>query len=126
MCDNFTRLALDTIAMCSFNSRFNSFYQKNRHRFVDVMVNVLVKSGRLTHRLSVQNTLLIGTARRFNDDVASLHQLCDETVKERREQPISKGLVSHCRTRDHLRPSLLRNLLPARKPPVPAKSPRRS
>ena len=87
VCDNFTRLALDTIALCSFNYRFNSFYQKNMHRFVDAMVNVLVESGRRTHRLSVQNTLMIGTARRFNDDVAYLHQLCDEIVKERREHP---------------------------------------
>lgn len=126
VCANFTRLPLDTIALCSFNSRFNSFYQKNMDRFVDVMINALVESGRRTHRLSVQNTLMIGTARRFNGDVAYLHQLCDEIVKERREHPISNGLVSHCRTRDHFRPSLRRDLLSAENPPVHAKSPRRS
>ena len=57
------------------------------HRFVDAMVNVLLESGRRTQRLSLQNALMIGTARRFNDDIAYLHQLCDEIVKERREHP---------------------------------------
>jgi cytochrome P450/NADPH-cytochrome P450 reductase len=48
VCDNFTRLTLDTIALCNFNYRFNSFYQTTMHRFVDAMVNVLVESGKRT------------------------------------------------------------------------------
>ena len=87
VCDNLTQLTLDTIALCSFNYRFNSFYQQKMHRFVDAMVNVLVESGRRTQRLSLQNALMIGTARQFNDDIAYIHQLCDEIVKERREHP---------------------------------------
>ena len=87
VCDNLTRLTLDTIALCSFNYRFNSFYQTSRHRFVDAMINVLIESGRRAQRLSLQNALMIGTARRFNEDVGYLHQLCDEIVKERREHP---------------------------------------
>jgi cytochrome P450/NADPH-cytochrome P450 reductase len=45
VCDNFTRLTLDTIALCSFRYRFNSFYQKTIDRFVDATVNLLVESG---------------------------------------------------------------------------------
>lgn len=87
VCDNFTRLTLDTIALCSFNYRFNSFYQKTMHRFVDAMVNVLSESGRRAQRFSIQNKLMLGTVRRYNDDVKSMHDLCDEIVKERREHP---------------------------------------
>jgi cytochrome P450/NADPH-cytochrome P450 reductase len=33
--DDFTRLTLDTIALCAMNFRFNSFYQDKMHPFVD-------------------------------------------------------------------------------------------
>ena len=32
--DNMTRLTLDTIALCAFDYRFNSFYQNEMHPFV--------------------------------------------------------------------------------------------
>jgi cytochrome P450/NADPH-cytochrome P450 reductase len=87
VCDNFTRLTLDTIALCSFSYRFNSFYQKTMHRFVDAMANVLVESGRRARQFSLQNKLMMGTARQYNDDIEYIHNLCDEIVKERREHP---------------------------------------
>ncbi|CAF0853595.1 unnamed protein product [Adineta steineri] len=87
VCDNFTRLALDTIALCSFNYRFNSFYQNKMHHFVDAMVNVLVESGRRSQRLSLQNTLMINKARQYKDDISYCHKLCDEIVQERRKNP---------------------------------------
>ena len=33
--DNMTRLTLDTIALCAFDYRFNSFYQREMHPFVE-------------------------------------------------------------------------------------------
>ena len=36
--DNMTRLTLDTIALCAFDYRFNSFYQNEMHPFVAAMV----------------------------------------------------------------------------------------
>jgi cytochrome P450/NADPH-cytochrome P450 reductase len=85
--DSLTRLTLDTIALCSFNYRFNSFYQEKRHRFVDAMINILEESGRRIRRFSLQNTLMIRTTRRYFDDIAYLHSLCDEIVQQRRENP---------------------------------------
>ncbi|CAF1075593.1 unnamed protein product [Didymodactylos carnosus] len=87
VCDNFTRLTLDTVALCSFSYRFNSFYEKTMHRFVDAMINVLIESGRRVGRLCIQNKLLIRTNRQYNDDIKYMHNLCDEIVKERREHP---------------------------------------
>ena len=39
-----TRLTLDTIALCGFGYRFNSFYRESPHPFVDAMVRVLTES----------------------------------------------------------------------------------
>ncbi|CAF4212977.1 unnamed protein product, partial [Adineta steineri] len=87
VCDNLTRLTLDTIALCSFNYRFNSFYHNTMHRFVDAMINVLIESGKRVGRFSLQNTLMMTTARRYKNDIEYLHNLCDKIVKERREHP---------------------------------------
>ena len=69
VCDNFTRLTLDTIALCSFDYQFNSFYQNKMHYFVDAMVNVLSESGNRARRFPIQNTLMFGTARKYYDDM---------------------------------------------------------
>ena len=87
VCDNFTRLTLDTIALCSFDYRFNSFYQNKMHHFVDAMVNVLSESGNRARRLPLQNTLMRGTAKKYYDDIAYIHELCDDIVQQRREHP---------------------------------------
>ncbi|CAF1114205.1 unnamed protein product [Adineta steineri] len=87
VCDNFTRLTLDTIALCSFDYRFNSFYQNKMHHFVDAMVNILSESSNRVRRLPLQNTLMRGTAKKYNDDIAYIHKLCDEIVQQRREHP---------------------------------------
>jgi cytochrome P450/NADPH-cytochrome P450 reductase len=39
-----TRLTLDTIALCGFGYRFNSFYRDTQHPFVDAMVGALSES----------------------------------------------------------------------------------
>ena len=83
VCDNLTRLTLDTIALCSFNYRFNSFYHSKMHRFVEAMINVLIESGRRAQRFSLQNTLMVTTTRWYNNEILYLHNLCDEIVKER-------------------------------------------
>ena len=39
--DNMTRLTLDTIALCGFGYRFNSFYRDTQHPFVRAMTTML-------------------------------------------------------------------------------------
>ncbi|MGA9290473.1 MAG: cytochrome P450, partial [Anaerobacillus sp.] len=36
--EDMTRLTLDTIGLCGFDFRFNSFYREQNHEFVDAMV----------------------------------------------------------------------------------------
>lgn len=42
--DNVTQLTLDTIALCAFDYRFNSFYQTEMHPFVAPMVGALAEA----------------------------------------------------------------------------------
>jgi len=51
------------------------------------MINILEESTRRFQRFSLQNTLMIRISRRYFDDIAYLHNLCDEIVQQRREHP---------------------------------------
>jgi cytochrome P450/NADPH-cytochrome P450 reductase len=60
--DNMTRLTLDTIALCGFGYRFNSFYQREMHPFVDAMVRGLAEAGERARRLPREGAVVIVTA----------------------------------------------------------------
>ncbi|HEY9472205.1 MAG TPA: cytochrome P450, partial [Propionibacteriaceae bacterium] len=49
-----TRLTLDTIALCGFGYRFNSFYRDTMHPFVEAMYGVLGESQRRARALPIQ------------------------------------------------------------------------
>ena len=83
--DNMTRLTLDTIALCGFDYRFNSFYREQQHPFVDAMVRSLAESGARGRRLSIQNRLMLAAHRRFAADNAYMHGVCDEVIARRRQ-----------------------------------------
>ena len=87
VCDNFERLTLDVIRLASFSFRFNSFYQQKMHPFVTAMMNALTEAVKRSKRLPIQNTVMVGTARKYNADIAYTHQLCEEIVRQRREHP---------------------------------------
>ena len=57
--DNMTRLTLDTIALCGFAYRFNSFYQSEMHPFVESMVRALAEAGNRSKRLPLQTQLML-------------------------------------------------------------------
>ena len=84
--DNMTRLTLDTIALCAFDYRFNSFYEKDMHPFIGAMVRALAESGARTRRLPLQNRLMLITRRQYDEDIRIMHQIADELVAERRKQ----------------------------------------
>ncbi|VUC32293.1 unnamed protein product [Clonostachys rosea] len=48
--DDFTRLTLDTIALCSMGYRFNSFYSEDMHPFVQAMADFLTECGEIDRR----------------------------------------------------------------------------
>nr|OQO17905.1 hypothetical protein B0A51_15106 [Rachicladosporium sp. CCFEE 5018] len=89
---DFTRLTLDTIALCSMDTRFNSFYREDMHPFVDAM-NVLLGAtseslragGIIKSMMPWDDTLKrVGAARDFMDNIAM------DLVKYRRAHPTDK------------------------------------
>ncbi|MEJ8849339.1 bifunctional cytochrome P450/NADPH--P450 reductase [Variovorax rhizosphaerae] len=88
--DNMTRLTLDTIALCAFDIRFNSFYQNEMHPFVSAMTGALEEAGMRGRRPNMVSGLMVATKRRYEADQALLAQVADQVIVERRADP--KGL----------------------------------
>ncbi|MBY0095860.1 cytochrome P450 [Mesobacillus maritimus] len=84
--DNMTRLTLDTIGLCGFNYRFNSFYQKEHNPFIISMVNSLDEAMHQSVRLPIQNKLSISKKKQYESDIKSMFSLVDELIAERRAQ----------------------------------------
>ncbi|HNI43296.1 MAG TPA: cytochrome P450, partial [Chitinophagales bacterium] len=95
--DNMTRLTLDTIALCAFDYRFNSFYSKEMHPFVNAMVNALHEASLYNRRLPIQNKLMFITKRNYEQEIKLLKSVASEIISSRRKQPKeewSKDLLS--------------------------------
>ena len=88
--DDFTRLTLDTIALCAMDFRFNSFYQDKMHPFVDAMVGFLSESGKRVQRPAVVTSLMKGKAKKLQADIDYMDQVSKELVRHRRENPTNK------------------------------------
>src|SRR5215217_8945115 len=80
-----TRLTLDTIGLCGFDYRFNSFYRDEPHPFVATMVRCLDKAMQQQTRLPVGNRLRVREHRQFQEDTTYMNSLVDEIIAERRE-----------------------------------------
>ncbi|MEW9548446.1 bifunctional cytochrome P450/NADPH--P450 reductase [Nonomuraea sp. NPDC050783] len=110
--DDMTRLTLDTIALCAFDLRLNSFYSEKLHPFVGAMVRSLVEAGARSERPAALQPLLFRTNRRYRDDIATMRRITEEIVAARTAQP------SHARPDD-----LLERMLTAVDPVTGAKLP---
>lgn len=91
LADEFTRLTLDTIALCSFSYRFNSFYSEDLHPFVQAMADGLHESGKRAHALEIQKKLNVLAQRRFDRDIEVMHDTVDRLIAERHKNPSPQG-----------------------------------
>jgi cytochrome P450/NADPH-cytochrome P450 reductase len=82
--DNMTRLTLDTIALCGFAYRFNSFYQREMHPFVESMVRALAEAGNRASRVPLQTRLMLMTQRQYEADCKLMGRITDDLISERR------------------------------------------
>ncbi|WP_299744594.1 bifunctional cytochrome P450/NADPH--P450 reductase [Rossellomorea sp. y25] len=83
--EDMTRLTLDTIGLCGFNYRFNSFYRENAHPFVDSMVRAMDEAMSQTQRLGVQDKLMVKSRKQFKEDIQYLFSVVDELIAERKQ-----------------------------------------
>ncbi|MBU2659739.1 bifunctional P-450/NADPH--P450 reductase [Bacillus cabrialesii] len=79
-----TRLTLDTIGLCGFNYRFNSYYRETPHPFINSMVRALDEAMHQMQRLDVQGKLMVRTKRQFHHDIKTMFLLVDSIIAERR------------------------------------------
>ena len=82
--EDMTRLTLDTIALCAFDYRFNSFYQHEMHPFVGAMVDALAEAGARERRPEIASKLMLGTRRRYEDDLRLMREVAESLIAERR------------------------------------------
>ncbi|MFN8673903.1 MAG: cytochrome P450 [Candidatus Sericytochromatia bacterium] len=83
--DNMTRLTLDTIALCGFNYRFNSFYQNEMHPFIGAMLSGLEEAEARGRRLPLQNKLMIFNQKKFDEDIKFIYKIAGELINNRRK-----------------------------------------
>ncbi|MDA1477357.1 bifunctional cytochrome P450/NADPH--P450 reductase [Bacillus changyiensis] len=89
--EDMTRLTLDTIGLCGFNYRFNSFYREKMHPFIISMVRGLNESMRQMKRLALQDQLMFKTRRNFNRDIELMFSYVDQIIAERKQNADKTG-----------------------------------
>lgn len=89
---DFTRLTLDSIALCAMDTRFNSFYREATHPFVNAMVFFLQESGRRSFRPALlQNYIYRGSEKRFWESIDVIKSTALEAIRRRRKYPEEKS-----------------------------------
>jgi len=78
-----TALTLDTIGLCGFDYRFNSFYRRDYHPFVESLVRSL-ETIMMIRGLPLENLWMQKRRRDLAGDVAFMNKMVDEIVAERR------------------------------------------
>ena len=79
-----TRLTLDTIALCGFGYRFNSFYRDTQHPFVTAMMLMLQESQIRSRQLPVQARLRRRATRQLQESYRYMEGEVFKIIDERR------------------------------------------
>jgi cytochrome P450/NADPH-cytochrome P450 reductase len=81
-----TRLTLDTIALCGFGYRFNSFYRDTQHPFVDAMMNVLLEGQIRSRELPIQTKLRRSAEQKLIKSYRFMESEVQQILDERRRE----------------------------------------
>jgi cytochrome P450/NADPH-cytochrome P450 reductase len=79
-----TALTLDTIGLCGFDYRFNSFYREDYHPFVESLVRSL-ETIMMTRGLPLEGLWMRNRKRDLAADAAFMNKMVDEIIAERRK-----------------------------------------
>lgn len=78
-----TALALDTIGVCGFDFRFNSFYREDYHPFIDALTRTL-ETCMVQRGLPFEKVVLKKRIAKLKQDVGYMNKLVDDIIRERR------------------------------------------
>ncbi|MGY3360623.1 cytochrome P450 [Bradyrhizobium sp. GM0.4] len=79
-----TALTLDTIGLCGFDYRFNSFYRRDYHPFVESLVRSL-ETIMMTRGLPFEQLWMQKRRKTMAEDVDFMNRMVDEIIAERRK-----------------------------------------
>src|SRR5205085_3710326 len=79
-----TSLTVDTIGLCGFNYRFNSFYPDTEHPFVKAMAGALGISMDELRDVPMENLIRQSRERQLQDDIRTMNETVDRIIKGRR------------------------------------------
>ncbi len=79
-----TSLTVDTIGLCGFGYRFNSFYHDAEHPFVRQMANALSTSMDELRDMPGEKMVQHKRDRLFQEDINGMNEIVDRIIKERR------------------------------------------
>ncbi len=79
-----TAVALDTIGLCGFDYRFNSFYRRDYHPFIDAL-NRSLETCMMQRGLPFEGQVLRKRLKQMEKDVAFMNKLVDDIIHERRK-----------------------------------------
>ena len=112
--DDFTRLTLDTIALCAMDFRFNSFYQDEMHPFVTAMNNVLSTASNRNQISTTLRNLILGQDKSLQESSQYMTTTALQLVQHRRDNPTDKKDLLNAmlygkdpKTGEHMRDDLI-------------------
>lgn len=79
-----TALTLDTIGLCGFGYRFNSFYREGFHPFVDAMVRTL-ETVQNRRGIPLEELMLKKELAQQRKDIRFMHKMVEDIIQERRQ-----------------------------------------
>lgn len=83
--EDFTRLALDTLALCSMGFRFNSYYRESMHPFIAAMYAVLKEVSDKALRI-LPSMFYPHKEGKYKENIALLRSTALEVLKARKEE----------------------------------------
>ncbi|KAF2706929.1 cytochrome P450 [Pleomassaria siparia CBS 279.74] len=89
--DDFTRLTLDTLALCAMDYRFNSYYSENVHPFVQAMADFLKVSGDRARRPGIAQLFYRQESQTYWENIELLRKTSLEVIETRRKTPTDKN-----------------------------------
>lgn len=82
--DDFTRLTLDTLALCSMGFRFNSYYSPVLHPFIEAMGDFLTEAGEKPRRPPLPSFLYRSQDQKFESDIEIMRSTAKDVLEARK------------------------------------------
>lgn len=88
--DDYTRLTLDTLALCAMDVRYNSFYKENMHEFIKCVLEFLTIVDKRYKSSSVQKALDRHSIKRMQYCRDLVRSVGQEAIDHRKSNPSDK------------------------------------